>query len=69
MMWLMLCLTLSSATTGASVVLGTIKRLTDAVYRLGHEDGRQSIGCGMYRPTLSLVSKGDAEVITLRPDH
>jgi hypothetical protein len=67
MMWLLVALTIASSLTAAGVVLASLKRVADAVYELGHEHGRQSAGCAMYRPQLSLVSNGAAKVVALRP--
>lgn len=67
MMWLLLCLTAAGSFTGAAVIVSSIKRLADAAFRLGYENGRRSHGCNS-QPTLRVVN-GDAVVVRLRADH
>lgn len=67
--WLLVCLTVAGALTGATVILRCVKRVADAAYRLGNEDGRRSVGCSAYRPSLTLVGNGRAEVVRLRTDN
>lgn len=68
--WLLVCLTMAGALTGAAVIIRCIKRLADAAYRLGHENGRRSMDCSMYRPVLRVVNgSSPAEVVQLRGDN
>jgi hypothetical protein len=67
MMWLLLCLTISGALTGAAVIVSSIKRLADAAYRLGHAAGARTT-CGCHRPALTAVN-GGAQVLPFRSMH
>lgn len=68
MMWLLLCLTIAGALTGAAVIVGSITRLADAAFRLGYQTGRRSGECSARPPALSVVNGGRSEVVRLRAD-
>lgn len=68
MMWLLLCLTAAGSLTGAAVIITSIKRLADAAFRLGYENGRRATDCTNFQPTLKVVN-GNAGVVRLRADR